>query len=950
MTRRNRVLDILEEMCAERLPVVGGALQLAPLCMTTVAIAARAQVLRTNCSAELNALVRDGKVLKVAGRPTNYLPKSWFERHVAHGCSLPQTQYKSLNNLYEAYGLSRSLPHPAFAAAQAPLYGSPSVEDMLDRLAGSRHSLKEAIDQARIALSYPPSGMHIMLLGETGVGKSTFARALHAHAVEKGYMRRGAPFVSFNCSEYANNPEILLDHLFGHVKGAFTGAQRDKPGLVEGAHSGVLFLDEVHRLPPEGQEMLFHLLDFGEFRRLGESDTYRQTSIRLFAATTEPPESSLLGTFTRRIPMVLRLPSLREWSLNDRYELIYQMLLDEARVIQRQFHLVAGALERLLFAHFPANIGDLKNAVKLSCARALHAAAPGDEIWILREHVQVYVQERTSQLWSSDALGVQDMIVHPSDDRVIIPVELADDSLYAQLDRLSQTLANMGFEGEEIIDAIERELRRRELATPVNSTQNELERLVGQPFYRWISAAWSTLGHLLSPDIAANAFIRVAMHLYGVTRDGWNSGGVTSTAVLVNVAKQYPDQCALADALLRAFERESGLRLPAHESSLVALLLYSDTDARTGRVGAVVALRGNNIASELVATAYQLSAPARVIAVDLPFRQSRSVTDETVLRAIEAVDHGRGVLVLTDAGELLQLLQRQPSRLKDRKLQFVMRPDLTKVVAAMRLLATSAGTVDELAAMLGTERSSGFASESDTRVVWTCCLTGRGTAQSLKRLIESCTPDDMRAGMEITPVELLPSRSEQLPNHERVVAAVGSIDPRIEGIPFFSVEEILTERGMERLLNVVSQGRLSGWRRADAGRAPPDAPSEGSVHDYIRTMLERDLVFANPKLVIECAKAMIDRLRQRIVLPNESTWEARFWLHMGYVIERCVKGEPVVHPYAERIRTTFAQEWDALTSAWIPVSETFRLEADAGELAYLFEMIFTGRSFEEFSP
>ncbi|MHB1629622.1 MAG: PRD domain-containing protein, partial [Bacilli bacterium] len=355
------------------------------------------------------------------------------------------------------------------------------------------------------------------------------------------------------------------------------------------------------------------------------------------------------------------------------------------------------------------------------------------------------------------------------------------------------------------------------------------------------------------------------------------------------------------------------------------------------------------LASELVATAYQLSAPARVIAVDLPLRQSRSVSDEAVLRAIEAVDHGGGALVLTDARELLQLQKRHPGRLQDRKLQFVLRPDLTKAVTTMRLLATTAGTVDQLAAMLGTERSPGFASEAETRVVWTCCLTGRGTAQSLKRLIESCTPDDMRAGMEIIPVELLPNHSE-LPDHERVVAAVGSIDPRIEGVPFFSVEELLTERGMERLLNVVSQGRLSGWESADAGRAPTVGPTEGSVHDYIRTMLERDLVFANPKLVVDCAKAMIDRLRQKIALPDESTWEARFWLHMGYVIERCVKGEPVDHPYAQRIRTTFAQEWDVLAFAWTPVAETFRLEADEGELAYLFEMIFTGRSFEEFPP
>ena len=80
-----------------------------------------------------------------------------------------------------------------------------------------------------------------------------------------------APFVTFNCADYYNNPQLLISHVFGYVKGAFTGAEQSKAGLVEEADGGVLFLDEIHRLPPEGQEMIFYFMDTGTFNRLGDA-------------------------------------------------------------------------------------------------------------------------------------------------------------------------------------------------------------------------------------------------------------------------------------------------------------------------------------------------------------------------------------------------------------------------------------------------------------------------------------------------------------------------------------------------------------------------------------------------------------------------------------------------------------------------------------------------------
>lgn len=174
---------------------------------------------------------------------------------------------------------------------------------------GNNASLFPAIEQAKAAVFYPPNGMNMLILGETSVGKSLFAELMYQYAKAIGKLPAQAPFVIFNCADYANNPQLLLAQLFGCKKGAYTGADEDKVGLLEKANHGVLFLDEVHRLPPEGQEIFFTFIDKRIFRRLGETQVERTASVRIFSATTEEPDSSLLHTFNRRFPMVIYLAS-----------------------------------------------------------------------------------------------------------------------------------------------------------------------------------------------------------------------------------------------------------------------------------------------------------------------------------------------------------------------------------------------------------------------------------------------------------------------------------------------------------------------------------------------------------------------------------------------------------------------------------------------------------------
>lgn len=153
--------------------------------------------------------------------------------------------------------------------------------------------------------------MHMLLLGETGVGKSLFADLLHKYGIQSGKLAEASPFIQFNCADYAHNPRLLMSQLFGHVKGAYTGAEANKTGLLEKANGGICFWMKSTGYRSKDRRCCSPTSTVVFFAPLGGSDTYHHANVLIIGATTEKKDT-LLKTFIRRLPIIIDLPSLRK--------------------------------------------------------------------------------------------------------------------------------------------------------------------------------------------------------------------------------------------------------------------------------------------------------------------------------------------------------------------------------------------------------------------------------------------------------------------------------------------------------------------------------------------------------------------------------------------------------------------------------------------------------------
>ncbi len=300
-----------------------------------------------------------------------------------------------LNELVSVVG--RALAEPSRKAIRSV---ADSESDELP-LIGRSPAMQEIY---RIIARLTQTDLTVMITGESGTGKELVARVLHDYG-----RRRSGPFVAINMAAIPR--ELIESELFGHEKGAFTGAHTRMPGRFEQAEGGTLFLDEIGDMPMEAQTRLLRVLQEGEYTTVGGRVPLR-TDVRIIAATHRELKSQIQqGLFREdlyyRLNVVpLRLPPLRE-RLDDIDDLVRHFLRQAARAGQGQKAIEQAALERLKRHTWPGNVRELENLV-----RRLVALYPQDTITeeIIDAELGQSLTSRIDEPQSTEDLSLSELV------------------------------------------------------------------------------------------------------------------------------------------------------------------------------------------------------------------------------------------------------------------------------------------------------------------------------------------------------------------------------------------------------------------------------------------------------------------------------------------------------------------------------------------------------------
>lgn len=621
------------------------------LSIDATSIADELKLARYNVSRDLNKLAEEGQVLKFSGRPVCFLAKELIERYVGKkdeiGTGMTLEEMRKLLNKYSSDHLN----------------DYPFTE-----LIGYNGSLENAIRQAKAALLYPPFGLHSILTGPSGSGKTTFARFMYQYAKHAGKLQIDAPYVIFNCADYSNNQHLLLDHLFGHVKHAFTGADSDKDGLISAANNGILFLDEIHRLPPEGQEMLFSIMDRGEYYRLGESSNPRKVRVLIIGATTEEFEGNILTTFLRRIPLKISMPSIKERGLAEKIKLIYFCFKQEAQKIERKLQVNEDVIRFFIQYNPVGNIGQMKNDIQLLCANALvdSISINSELIQVKLSHLSTYLIDQFYYAHSSETnselreklkfLQIDEFIFAPEEESGDDPFLLVDEEesvSYEVLETYHKYL-----DGKSSLSPLKSIIhgKARELAEKQGNQQQAIFKIVSRKNYEVTVNILKSIASRERYHLEESNIKSLALHLDTLIEKITEGYSFRDNSFLEH---KRPNELAMekeigvAEQICREISNQLEVQLPESEKYFISLYLKAMNEKYTEKkIGVLILMHGTSAATDLANTANQLLNVDHAVGLNMPLSQSVGDTLEKATELIKLVDQGKGVVILSDMGSL----------------------------------------------------------------------------------------------------------------------------------------------------------------------------------------------------------------------------------------------------------------------------------------------------------
>lgn len=881
---------------------------------------------RSTVSTLLNTAVKNGLFIKIETRPVLFVPVDIVKRELH--VPLDQSVYtpEEIRDLF-------------FKKEQE---GTDSFSIMI----GYDGSQSLQIKQAQSAILYPPKGLHTLITGESGTGKTLFAHTMYDYGRKiKGMSEKEYPFVEFNCADYYHNPQLLLSQLFGHIRGAFTGADQETEGLVEKANHGILFLDEIHRLPPEGQELLFYLMDTGQYRKMGEANTIRKADILIIGATTENPKDVLLKTFKRRIPLTINLPPLRERPLQEKLKIMEHLFSKEAILTQRTYIIDADIIKAVSLYDFTENIGQLASEIKILCARSFLESKTKEfgEIKVpyvfLSDNIrEAYKKYRKIGYTFTDNYENYnyDLVITPSNEITHVKENVLNEEAYCSLLDEIRNYSRQGLTSDEVairissaVSSYYDEILNSMYFKTVN--KDELYKIIEPRIVDFSLEVMKEIQNRLSVKITEQSILVLAFHLKFLIDRLRKIKLTESSSVPVKTGD------TIVDDMIDKIESKFSLRLPTDEKKFFQLLIKnitSDIVPDNSSKAALYILAHGNTASSIAEVCNRLLHTDFVKAFDMPLTQDVNQSYQLFVEEIESLHLKKGVMILADMGSLLDFGHKLT---RDTGIPTHTIPNVSTAIAldfAHIMLNRNEHidlTYNEY--LIKNRFEPAFASSEKEPAIISACSSGQGTSIAFKNMIIEILKENSLGYIHVFALsnEELQKKNEayqEIMDSYNLVAVIGNVHIDVDA-PFFHISELVTDDKKENFIKFLNK---TGVSEQKTKHKKTDQSAEEAAG-----FLAQHVMYVNPLAVQKVATEFLEGLFDDLAYEEKNRASTGFSLiiHIGFMIERIIANKTIIFdhkiPYLDNNKEIFQKIRSHIKS----IEEAFEIEISDDEICYM---------------
>ncbi len=822
----------------------------------TSEISEKVNLRRNVVSHHLNKLVEEGKAIKTKTRPVYFIAKEVVE----------EFRRNSIKSKSES-------------------------TDVFNQLVGYDGSLRAAVEQCKSAVFYP-NGMPVLFTGKSGVGKSYLAKLVHQYAMEKNIIEKGAPFVTFNCADYANNPELLSANLFGYKKGAFTGADKDHEGVIESANGGYLFLDEVHRLSPEGQEKLFIFLDQGTFKRLGETKGERKATVRMLFATTESPKEKLLETFTRRIPLVVNIPSLAERTIEERIMLIYNFFYKEAINMNKNLKVNKNVVNFILSQKKGGNVGSLKNLVKIACACAYRQKKDDDEIVVSMNDIS-YLEGEVSDIkehFTKDNLYIDRNVPN------LFGNSSLDEAVYKYIEQMFVDIK------DNLSSYINHSINREVFLKKINNTMNmSLELIIYNEDYDKNDIITNMYQETIS-KILRSIEINYGFKYYGNTakvitqiiRFFKNYPMIRTEAVKQiaieidkDINKVLNKEKIIIESLLNNINQNLDCIIDVRMKVFISLYIHILSKKSNANINALIVAHGYSTASSIASVANMLYEEFVFESFDMHIDMKNEEIVKKIKERLKQMDTNKDTLILVDMGSLINIHEYLKDTLHGNigvinNITTNIALDIAGKIINNVSLLEMLNDIQEKAKI----ECRYYEGKKKKKAIITTCISGIGTAVKLRDLMKKCVGD---SNLEVIAYEFNKlvslGKEDTIFKEYDVELIISTTKVDIEGVNCILLENLMSDDAEIYLKGILEASEID----TDVDIIRQNMAKLFSLENIIN-----QLTILNPNKLINEVENIINKMQYSLGTSFKLDLKMVLYIHISIMIERLMLKQGLV--------------------------------------------------------